>query len=131
MRGARVRGAGVGGRGEAGLETAAGGRRGAGSGVELKEAAGGSVPAGSPTAARVILPRCSRERVRGVGPELWGGARAAGGTRVSGRPRGIPVLRHFECTSCPSREWARGERSLATEANCFFPKELELAFQTN
>lgn len=71
------------GRGAAGLQAAAGGRRGAGSDVELKEAAGGSVPAGSPTAARVILPRRGRGRVCGVGPGRWGGACAAGGIRVS------------------------------------------------
>lgn len=44
-------------------------------------------------------------------------------------PGDISVLRYFGCTSWHPPEWARGERSLATEANCFFPKELELALQ--
>lgn len=81
------------GRGAAGLQTAAGGRRGAGSDVELKEAAGGSAPAGSPTAVRVILPLGGRGRVCSVGPGRWVGARAAGGVGVSGRPWG-------KCKSC-------------------------------
>lgn len=106
-------------------------RRGAGSDVELKEAAGGSVPAGSPTAARVILPRGGRGRVCGVGLGRWGGAGAAGGIRVSPETAGISVSRHPECISCLRREWARGEQSLATEANCLLlPKALKLAFRT-
>lgn len=117
-----------GGEGEGRGRAADGGGRAAGSGVGCRAKRGSWRQRAcwvAHSCACHSSPLLSRE-----GPRR--GTRALGrGPRCRWYPslRGIPVLRYFGCTSWHPPEWARGVRSLATEANCFFPKELELAFQ--